>query len=53
MSTMSNTEEKDNPCLKHWFHMSKSTKFELKMTNNSVVTLKQCQMFSVDEGRKP
>jgi hypothetical protein len=36
MSTMSNTKEKDDPCLNHWFHMSKSTKSELNMTNNSV-----------------
>jgi len=37
MSTMCNTKEKDDWCLKHWFHMSKSTKSELNMTNNSVL----------------
>jgi len=37
MSTMSNTKEKDDPSLKHWFHMSKTTKSELNMTNNSVL----------------
>jgi hypothetical protein len=33
MSTMSNTKEKDDQCLKHWFHMSRSA----NMTNNFVL----------------
>jgi hypothetical protein len=30
MSTMSNTKENENPDLKHWFHMSKSTQICVK-----------------------